>query len=516
MNLVGNAVKFTQEGEIVVEVDREEEPTTPQLHFRVRDTGIGIAPDKQQQVFEAFAQADMSTTRQYGGTGLGLAICSTLVRLLGGKMWLESAVDVGSTFHFTVAYEEAEKASVDGQPAIGDDGLAGTRVLIVDDNRSNREILQETFSHWGFEVTAVGEASAALAVIWREVANQRAFQLIVTDLNMPEMDGFSMIEQIRHVVATADTPIIVLSSGYPGDSRERVRSCRINRLLLKPVKQSELRKAVLSELRATSPADDEQEVRPAEETKSSTAKLRILIVDDGEANRQLAVGLLAQLGHETQVAHDGQEALEKTESGSFDLILMDLRMPIVDGMEATRRIRKREQHTGQHVPIVAMTAQALKEDSARCVEVGMDGYLAKPVRKRELQQVLARFSPSSCSDCAYLSVRWDDVLESVGEDTDLLEKVLQVTLTECPVLMDRLRQAVQTRDSDSISRTAHAFKGTVRLLELEELTAALERLENHRGQEEDNRTAEADLACVERQWQQTRTAIEAYLRQIGK
>ena len=431
MNLVGNAVKFTHQGEIVVEVDHEQEPPqSPRLHFRVRDTGIGIAPEKQQQVFEAFTQADMSTTRQYGGTGLGLVICSTLVRLLGGQMWLDSAVEVGSTFHFTIAFEPAEVKSADGQPAICHDELAGTRR--VDCGRQSQQSGDPAgdLLPLGIRGHRRGGSVRRFSRHLAQAANQRAFQLIVTDLNMPEMDGYAMVEQIRHVVATADTPIILLSSGSPEGGRDRAKSCRINRMLLKPVKQSALLKAVLSELRSRHPQRTRKSTRSRLRMRNECPALahprRRRRGGESAAGRRLADAVWVR----NAMAHDGQEALECIEAKSFDLVLMDLRMPIVDGMEATRRIRQREQHTGRHLPIVAMTAQALKEDCARCLDAGMDGYLAKPVRKRELQQVLAQFSHRAGGDREVSPVRWEEVLESVGNDVDLLAKVLQATLTD--------------------------------------------------------------------------------------
>ncbi len=512
VNLVGNAIKFTHQGEVVVELDRTgEESRHAELHFRVKDTGIGIPPDKQDQVFQAFTQADMSTTREYGGTGLGLAICSTLVGLLRGRLWLESTVNVGSTFHFTIPYDPAPSFAPEERDAIRGYNLEGTRVLVVDDNRSNREILFEMLSHWGFQVSAVEDATAALSTIWREAANQRGFRLIVTDLNMPGMDGFSMVEQLRSVVATAETPVIMLSSGYRSEDNDRIAKCHLHKLLLKPVKQSELLNAVLGALIPRSGSLPEESRPTADPSAVGSSRARVLVADDGEANRQLAVGLVTQSGYEAEVAHDGREAIEKVGTGTFDLVLMDVRMPILDGLEATRRIRQLEEQTGKHIPIIAMTAHALKEDCARCLEAGMDGYLSKPIRKRELQQAIVRFLPADEEVSPPGKVQWNVVLESVGGDPDLLAKVLGATLVECPSLIDRLRKAIQREDVTAAGSAAHALKGSLRLLELTELTDMLERIEKLRGSG-DLSTAEAVVERVDEWWCTIRQEIESYLR----
>jgi CheY-like chemotaxis protein len=281
------------------------------------------------------------------------------------------------------------------------------------------------------------------------------------------------------------------------------------------VKQSELLNAVLGAIipRAGTPAEDER--RASDRAPSPPVSARILVADDGEANRQLAVGLVSQFGYQADVAHNGREAVEKVQADAFDLVLMDVRMPILDGLEATRQIREHEEQTGGHIPIVAMTAHALKEDCARCLEAGMDGYLSKPIRKRELQKMLVRFLPVECEDPPPRQVDWEGVLGSVGGDADLLAKVLSATLVECPSLIDRLRRAVQEGDVVAAGGAAHALKGSLRLLELTELTNMLERLEKLRGPG-DLPTAEAVVIRVDAWWDTIRQEIETYLRSEGE
>jgi two-component system, sensor histidine kinase and response regulator len=389
VNLVGNAIKFTEEGEILVHVDGQSSSDSEiVLHVAVSDTGIGIPADKLASIFEAFEQADTSTTRHFGGTGLGLAIACTLVEVMQGRIWVESTVNQGSEFHFTASLRVA--APPETKHHSPDAGcLQGAAVLVVDDNATNRQILELIVAKWGMKPQGAAGGEEALTQLRQARREGRTLPLVLTDINMPKMDGFAMVEQIRQDPLLADARIIALTSGIRADDAQRCEQLGISVHLMKPVKQAELLNAVLS---VTTGAGSAPAASHATETASQSARsLRILLVEDGLANRKLAQGLLERRGHEVTIAEDGQQALDCLEQQSFDLILMDVQMPVMDGLDATRAIRERERLSGGRVPIVALTAHALKEDRQRCLDAGMDGYLAKPIRAKDLYERIESF-----------------------------------------------------------------------------------------------------------------------------
>ncbi len=386
-NLVGNAIKFTEQGEVVVEVKCDSQTADEVvLHFTVSDTGIGIPEEKLGQIFEAFTQADASTTRRHGGTGLGLAICSRLVGLMGGRIWAESAMGEGSKFHFTVACRlssgiPADKRGID--PA----SLQATRVLIVDDNATNRLILEEMVRNWGMTAKTVPNAQAAMQMIRQAWRLGEPYRLVLTDINMPEVDGFTLAKWIKQEPDLGGTSIIVLTSGARPDDHRRAEQMGISAHLMKPVKQSELLEAIEvsfgaaeAEPEPVSPGQDWEEARlPA---------LRILVAEDSVFNQQLAVGLLEKYGHSVVIARNGKEAIGAWVAQQFDVVLMDVEMPEMDGFEATAVIRTQERHKGTHIPIIAMTAHAMKGDRERCLNAGMDDYISKPIRAQEMFEKL--------------------------------------------------------------------------------------------------------------------------------
>jgi signal transduction histidine kinase/CheY-like chemotaxis protein len=386
-NLVGNAVKFTEQGEVVVEVKCDSQTADEVvLHFTVSDTGIGIPEEKLGQIFEAFTQADASTTRRHGGTGLGLAIGSRLVGLMGGRIWAESAMGEGSKFHFTVACRlssgiRADKRGID--PA----SLQAIRVLIVDDNATNRLILEEMVRNWGMTAQAVPSAQAAIQMIRQAWRLGEPYRLVLTDINMPEVDGFTLAKWIKQEPGLGGTSIIVLTSGARPDDPRRAEQMGIIAHLMKPVKQSELLEAINMSFGA---AEAEPEPVPPgqdwEEARLPT--LRILVAEDSVFNQQLAVGLLEKYGHSVVIARNGKEAIGAWVAQQFDVVLMDVEMPEMDGFEATAVIRTQERHKGTHIPIIAMTAHAMKGDRARCLHAGMDDYISKPIRAQEMFEKL--------------------------------------------------------------------------------------------------------------------------------
>ena len=391
LNLASNALKFTETGEVVIEVTSAEADSPPaagaiRLLFSVRDTGIGIEPQAQAAIFEAFSQGDTSVSRRYGGTGLGLAISSQLVRLMGGRIWLESEVGKGTTFYFTTELEIA-----DAQPLRVPEleALAGMPVLVVDDNATNRRIFEETLANWKMNPTAVADAQAGLSALREAERAGKPFGLVLLDVMMPADDGFSMLESIRSDPELVMPPTLMASSVAGDGERQRAHELGVARYLTKPVLQSELLSAVL-EVMDTSVSEDTEVVAPVARANGS----RILLAEDGLINQRVAVGLLAGWGHEVDVANDGAEAVEALQNHDYDIVLMDVNMPNMDGLEATAAIRQREQGAARRTPIIAMTASAMKGDRERFLAAGMDDYLSKPFEPAMLRELVDRYAGS--------------------------------------------------------------------------------------------------------------------------
>ncbi|MGI9471427.1 MAG: response regulator [Rubripirellula sp.] len=391
VNLAGNAIKFTETGEVVLSVKCQSvNETEVNLRFELRDTGVGIAEEKRDAIFAEFEQADTSTTREFGGTGLGLSISSRLVELMGGKIEVDSKLEQGSTFYFSVKFPRTAAPSQSfPPPEIGK--LEGLRVMIVDDNPTNRTILQETIESWRMSPICVDSGKHAIELLMQMRRDGRLPSVILTDVHMPEMDGIELVRQLRTIHhLDSDTVIIALTSGGLLDSTLRNTECGFAAQLQKPVKQSELLESILEAIAPMvgSLCSVEDDVVGDEFDASSIPSLKVLLAEDGLANQKLAIGLLSKWGHEVEIASNGQEAVEQWAAGQFDLILMDLQMPVMDGITATKEIRKRESEVGAHIPIIAMTAHALKGDRELCLESGMDGYISKPVRQKDLLKAL--------------------------------------------------------------------------------------------------------------------------------
>jgi two-component system, sensor histidine kinase and response regulator len=394
VNLLGNAIKFTERGEVALEVGLESrQGDQVELHFAVRDTGIGIPAEKQRLIFEAFSQADGSTTRKYGGTGLGLTISARLAEAMHGKIWVESVPRQGSCFHFSATFPVAAHAA---SYRAEDNALtAGVPILIVDDNFTNRRVLAEMLWRWHMRPTAAASAQEALSLMRSATGRGQSFRLIVTDVHMPGMDGFELAEQIKASSNLADTLILMLTSGEQRGDLARCRELGVSLYLTKPVRQAELRAAILRALSGQTgvaggtTAGPRQSIR----TAAAVAPLRILLAEDNRVNQRLAVAILEKAGHRVTIANNGTEAVDRWSAQAFDLILMDVQMPEIDGLEATAMIRADEKRTAEHVPIIALTAHAMKGDLERCLAAGMDAYLSKPIDARELVELVSRYSP---------------------------------------------------------------------------------------------------------------------------
>ncbi len=398
-NLLSNALKFTAKGEIVVSVQREPVAgTRARLHFAVRDTGIGIPQEQQARIFNRFEQADCSTTRKYGGTGLGLAISRRIVEMMGGHIWVESEAGRGSTFHFTADLELDGNASHrQEQPRF--DGL---RALVVDDNATGRSILEDLLAGWRVSVTSSDSGAAALAAIGEAASRGTVFDVVLADAEMPGMDGIEFLERLPGNPAVASAAMIVMTPAGKAVDNTRCRLLAAHSHIAKPIDAREL----LNTIRAATgqPAGCETPA-PARASTQSPA-LRILLAEDNPVNQLVTVAMLNGMGHSTTVAPDGRQALERLEDGEFDLVLMDVQMPEMDGFDAARAIRGRERSTGKHIPIVAMTAHAMKGDDERCREAGMDDYVSKPATRQALadaierMMVLSRGAPGVASRAA--------------------------------------------------------------------------------------------------------------------
>jgi PAS domain S-box-containing protein len=391
INLVGNAIKFTDSGEIAVKVQAEAaEGPDCVCQFTVTDTGIGIPEDKRESIFKPFSQADTSTTRRYGGTGLGLTISTRIVQMMGGKIWMESEVGRGSQFHFTVRLGAAGAKEIKLGVAAPPELLRDVKVLVVDDNHTNRRILEGMLLRWHMKPTSVDCAAAALAQLSAALQAGEPYPLILTDMHMPEMDGFALIEQIRRrPELSAATIMMLTSAGHRGDAA-RCQDLGVSAYLLKPIRQSELREAVARVLGARQQDGAIPLVTrfSLQDAREAHAYLRVLLVEDNLVNQRLAMRLLEKRGHRVAVAGTGVEALQALEKEHFDLVLMDVQMPQMDGLEATAAIREKEKGTGLRQAVVALTAHAIKGDREKCLAVGMDGYLTKPIRTQELDQLL--------------------------------------------------------------------------------------------------------------------------------
>ncbi len=388
VNLIGNAIKFTGRGEVVVDVRPETRTETEvSLHFAVRDTGIGIPKEHQDRIFEAFTQVDHSTTRKYGGTGLGLTISAQLASLMAGKIWVESEPGQGSTFHFTARFGLTRNGAA--APPVHPTHLHGVPVLIVDDNATNRRILEEVLTNWRMRPRAVNGGAEALAALAEAAGAGEPYPLILLDGHMPEMDGFTLAARIQADPKLSQATVLMLTSAGQPDDVERCRQLGIRAYLTKPVRHSELLETILATL-GGSPLHARLAAAGEAEKAAGRRALRVLVAEDNVVNQKLALALLRKQGHTVVIANTGREAVEALEKQSFDVVLMDVQMPEMDGMEATAEIRRREREKGGgRTPIIAMTAHAMKGDRERCLAAGMDGYVSKPIHTAELFAALA-------------------------------------------------------------------------------------------------------------------------------
>jgi PAS domain S-box-containing protein len=487
LNVLGNAIKFTDKGEVVLHLHLEEQSShRATLHFTATDTGIGISREQQERIFQAFTQADSSTTRRFGGTGLGLAIARSLVELMGGRMWVESEVGRGSAFHFTAAFE-APAGTIRPATMRRPKALEGLRVLVVDDNATNRRILEEMLASWHMRPVSVDDADAALRLLRHRTGPAERFDVVITDGQMPEVDGFTLARRIKRDRQLATTPVVLLTS-IGTDDAARLRRSGADRYLTKPVKHSDLLET-LAELFGV--AVRRPVAAAAAARRASRRPLRVLVAEDNPVNRTLVVKLLQKQGHKPTAVADGRAAVDAAIAGRrprFDVVLMDVQMPEMSGIEATRAIRAREASSGRHVPIVALTAHAMQGDRERCLAAGMDGYLSKPIDVQELIAALDEFggrtgssggsfampehatvpgaatpSDAGAGQESALVGAFDEAaaLSYVAGDRRMLEEVVALFRKDAPIAMRRIERAVRQRDKEALRLAAHALKGSV-------------------------------------------------------
>ncbi|QDU25769.1 Signal transduction histidine-protein kinase BarA [Anatilimnocola aggregata] len=514
INLVSNSIKFTYAGEIVVSVRRgatttQEGGETVPLTFCVSDTGIGIAPEKQRLIFEPFEQADASTTRQFGGTGLGLTIVQRLVELMGGHITIESELGQGSKFSFTLQLEPCEPPAQE-EPA-REGSLDGARVVVIENHPTSRRIIEATLRSWRMEPVMYDSASAGRALL--EGSNGHApCDVLLTDIRIGDGNAWSLLEQLRAHPATAELPVVVLLSHDSSDLAPQCQKLGVQQRLFKPFKQSELFDAIAAAMHLDLRGGTAAATSADSKSSVSVRSLRILLAEDSLVNQRLAVGVLERLGHEATIANNGHEVLDLLQREKFDLALMDIQMPELDGLETTQRIRAQELKTGGHLPIVAVTAHALKGDRERCLEVGMDGYVSKPIRQKQLIDEMERVLgmavvPFDSTVVAVQSaagnfVDWRVALEFCNGDPELLREIAEAFLEEWPKRTTEMRRALDDSNFDLLHRAAHTIKGSLRYFGADEPFATALELENLGGKQ--------SLAGAEEKW----TRLQQQVQQV--
>ncbi|MGQ0737149.1 MAG: response regulator [Acidobacteriota bacterium] len=521
LNVLSNAIKFTERGEVVLTVTAAaHQDIGVVVEFAVRDTGIGIAPGKQSMIFDAFTQEDASTTRRYGGTGLGLAITAQLIKLMGGTILVESAPGQGSIFRVTLPFREgANPASSAVSPS--EAVLVGMPVLVVDDNATNRRILRDMLASFGMSPTVVESAEAAIRVLERASVEGRPCGLALVDYQMPDVDGLELARRIAKAGGRAPTVVMMLSSAG-GQRDEGAAAAGVSAWLTKPIRQSALKDALLAVLAGNQPRADPSDEPPKSAQAGSAAQgARILVAEDNHANRRMVTVMLEQAGHTVHAVENGRQAVEAWGHGGFDVVLMDVQMPEMDGFEATSAIRSAEASTGSHVPIVALTAHALKGDRELCLAAGMDHYLSKPLRSDHLlamvrQIIRFKAQPSTSGSTSAASTpnpapMWLDrhhILARLGGNGALLDELINIFVAESPSMLASLRQSVESHDAAGVQAHAHLLKGSVVSFGPGPAMDALQALENI-GQTHQLSDGHLLLACVEEEVRRLRSALHA-------
>jgi PAS domain S-box-containing protein len=528
VNLVGNAIKFTDVGNIIVNTELEEiQGEEVRLHISVTDTGMGIPIEKQQIIFESFAQADGSTTRRFGGTGLGLTISRQLVELMGGRLWVESESGKGSAFHFTCNFLQGSLIPSNQERTAGET-LPGLNVLIVDNNSISREILVEMLTNWHMNPTRAYSGASALEIMQAAKVSGHGFPVVLLDASMPNIDGFQVMRRIQSNPGLVGGVIMMLSANRHMIDAARCRELGVRRCLTKPIGQSELLDAILLALDPAVVKESfiEASVPPRQE-KPRGMPLNILLSEDNPVNQMLSIRLLEKAGHRVTLANTGRKAVaawENARSPGFDIVLMDVQMPEMDGMEATAIIRDLEKKSGKHIPIVAMTAHSMRGDKEKCLAGGMDGYISKPIDPETLFAEIDR--------CCVTSTEWGDampknskdsrepidrvsLLERVEGDQELLTEIIHLFQENAPRLLTAMRDALQSGDMATLERTAHSLKGAMSNLSANAAAATAQQLESD-AKNNNVESATENIAEVERAVKQLLQVLMEVCQEVAK
>ncbi len=485
INLAGNAVKFTKEGEVSVRAELlSSAENTVRIRFSVSDTGIGIPKEMQQQIFDAFSQADSSTTREFGGTGLGLSISARLIQLMKGEIKLDSTPGRGSTFTFTVPFAIGLAADTRG-PATLHPELLNIKVLAVDDNEINRHLLMRLLPMWGLQPICAENGTAALELFRKSLEDGAPFPLVLLDQHMPGMSGCEVAAKIRQLAGKEPVALVILSSAPGSVDQATLNALQIERPLAKPLRRAALREAILHALK---PPDQRAGIPIFDPAKEKTSGLRLLLAEDNSVNQKLARSLLEKMGHHVTLALNGREAVELLEQQQFDLVLMDIQMPVMGGVEATRMIRERERRAGLRTPIIALTAHAMKGDAEKYLRAGMDGYVSKPTNAdflraeinrltKGIEQVEKNTMTASEQNSSQSEIDPAELLARVENDRELLRDLLAIFKEELPRHLLAIREAVESNDDARIAVVAHTLKGMLLNVAANRAASAAARLE---------------------------------------
>ncbi len=514
-NLVGNAIKFTDRGEVVVTVgvDQSREGSVT-LQVSVADTGIGIGRDKLDTIFKPFEQADGSTTRRFGGTGLGLSIATTLIAMMGGRIWVESELGRGSTFWFTImlgVQPEGARSPARADPELG--LPEGMPMLIVDDNATNRLILGEVLKSWGAVPTCVEDGPSALAALRASAGRGQPFSIALVDRLMPGMDGLGLVSRIRAEPAIAGVRVILLTSAGRPENTMTLKKLGVSASLTKPVRQSELRDRLMATLAPEFPVQESRSERPAigagPHANPEDTGLRILLAEDHPINQKVAIRMLEGMGHHVVAVPDGRRALDALDRSEIDVVLMDVQMPEMDGFAAIRAIRERESVTGEHTRVLAVTAHAMQGDRERCLEAGFDGYLSKPIRHADVQRVLGELACRTPIGAGSRQPLIAGLIAACDGDNDLAQELAQEFLKTAPRCLSGIEDAMRNREQGELAAQAHGLKGISLTIRAEQLAQCCQELESA-GTRSDFDAASGAADRAGRAWDVVRLAFEQF------